>query len=496
MEQRHLSLWNKIQAFPLDKPGVAIPFSGKLAASQNWSADFTSRAVAEYRKFLLLCCILENGAAPSHTVDEVWHLHLTYTSSYWMDLCRDTLGKDIHHYPSAGGDEEDLKHREWYRETLESYRSVFGVEPPSDIWPAPKQDGAALKEAIAWPGLPLPEAALKPNSGIVAGIAVLVGVPFVFIALEYGTPNPFDLAGPAFLRFFPLYGLALLLAFVLYRYQVKKWVQRAIAVCFPDDVTAFQAGHFLYGKHRAVQAGIVDLIKRNLMELTPDNHFLVKNGEYQAGSGETNPLVPAYLLEEEGSQHTYERLSENWYDRERFSHPGLVVLEQWSGQREPWLQLYFFHILFYGVGILRIGQGISTGRPVSFLVIEIVLLSIAFFTVLKPWSKKALVYGEASRLYKERLESLGSPEAQLLPQFALQGLPAINGLAEGVMLAGLFGAYETTLPQNKWSGWNGGGDAGDGSDGGGSSCSGGDSGGGSSCSGGSGCGGCSGGGGD
>ncbi len=60
------------------------------------------------------------GASPSQAVDEASapapHLH----QSYWIDLCKNTLHKDIHHHPSRGGDEEDHKHRDWYAETLDT----------------------------------------------------------------------------------------------------------------------------------------------------------------------------------------------------------------------------------------------------------------------------------------------------------------------------------------------------------------------------------------
>src|SRR5579871_4352928 len=132
-----VSLWNKIQQFPLDDEMAVVGFSGKLATEQGWTPAFTKRAIEEYRRFLLLCCISANGAAPSKAVDEVWHLHLTYTQSYWNELCPNVLGRDLHHYPSAGGEAEDARHRNWYADTLELYRATFDVAPPADIWPAP-----------------------------------------------------------------------------------------------------------------------------------------------------------------------------------------------------------------------------------------------------------------------------------------------------------------------------------------------------------------------
>src|SRR5688572_8976976 len=130
------TLWKKIREFPLNEPGAAIKFSSKLQEQQKWTASYTARVIEEYRRFIFLCCIAPKGASPSKAVDEAWHLHLTYTQSYWIDFCKNTLGKDIHHHPSKGGTAEDHKHTKWYKDTLQLYEQVFGFSAPPDIWPA------------------------------------------------------------------------------------------------------------------------------------------------------------------------------------------------------------------------------------------------------------------------------------------------------------------------------------------------------------------------
>ncbi|MGC4100084.1 glycine-rich domain-containing protein [Ferruginibacter sp.] len=87
-------LWKKIQTFQLDDPTSAFPFSRKLAKENHWEQSFTNRAIEEYKKFIFLCCISPSGASPSAIVDEVWHLHLTYTDNYWNRFCRETLMKE------------------------------------------------------------------------------------------------------------------------------------------------------------------------------------------------------------------------------------------------------------------------------------------------------------------------------------------------------------------------------------------------------------------
>src|SRR4051812_19409164 len=110
-------LWENIRTFAIDDPASDFPFSKKLQQENHWSANFTATAIEEYRKFIFLCCILPEGASPPDAVDKVWHLHLTYTSNYWIEFCRKTLHKEIHHFPSRGGSAEKIKHAGWYRQT-------------------------------------------------------------------------------------------------------------------------------------------------------------------------------------------------------------------------------------------------------------------------------------------------------------------------------------------------------------------------------------------
>jgi hypothetical protein len=127
-------LWTRIRDFAIDDPSAFVRYSDKLAHSNGWSKDYTARVIEEYRKFIFLCCILPNGASPSKPIDEAWHLHLTYTHNYWKEFCAGILGKEMHHFPSKGGPEENKKHINWYAETLNAYKEIFGYEAPADIW--------------------------------------------------------------------------------------------------------------------------------------------------------------------------------------------------------------------------------------------------------------------------------------------------------------------------------------------------------------------------
>lgn len=59
----HLTLWGKIEQFPIDDGAAAIPFSARLAKEQHRTSKFTQRAILEYKGFVFLCCVLDKGAS-------------------------------------------------------------------------------------------------------------------------------------------------------------------------------------------------------------------------------------------------------------------------------------------------------------------------------------------------------------------------------------------------------------------------------------------------
>jgi hypothetical protein len=132
---RQPHLWNRIRNFELDDPAAAFSFTDRLARENGWPLQYALRATLEYKKFMFLLCLAEHPLTPSDQVDQVWHLHLLYTRSYWLDFCEQVLGQPIHHGPTRGGDAERGKFNDWYGRTKALYQEVFGQAPPADIWP-------------------------------------------------------------------------------------------------------------------------------------------------------------------------------------------------------------------------------------------------------------------------------------------------------------------------------------------------------------------------
>lgn len=135
MTSKEKELWTRIQEFEVDDPSASFTFSERLAKENHWSIEYTLRCIDEYKRFMFLLCCSDQPLTPSDQVDQVWHLHLIYTRSYWEDFCGSILGKDIHHVPTEGGITEKDKFSDLYENTLSFYRSMFGGNAPSDIWP-------------------------------------------------------------------------------------------------------------------------------------------------------------------------------------------------------------------------------------------------------------------------------------------------------------------------------------------------------------------------
>jgi hypothetical protein len=139
MIEKDRLLWEKIQAFELDDPDSSFTFTDRLARENGWTLKYALRAVEEYKKFMFLICASGQSLTPSDQVDQVWHLHLLYTQSYWEDFCEHTLGRKIQHGPTRGGQKERDKYTDLYELAQQQYRSYFKAEPPDDIWPPGKE---------------------------------------------------------------------------------------------------------------------------------------------------------------------------------------------------------------------------------------------------------------------------------------------------------------------------------------------------------------------
>ena len=98
-----------VERFDIDPGTKQLPFSSRLGRENNWSKNFSERVVLEYKRFCILAMRSGHRVTPSEFVDQAWHLHLTYTRSYWQRFCPEALGGPLHHEPTEGGQAEGKK---------------------------------------------------------------------------------------------------------------------------------------------------------------------------------------------------------------------------------------------------------------------------------------------------------------------------------------------------------------------------------------------------
>ena len=193
MNAEQQELYGHIQAFSIDQPDTELSFSQRLAKENSWSLVYAHEAIEEYKKFAFLSVAAEHPVIPSDPIDQVWHLHLTYTRSYWDKFCLELLKQPLHHDPALGGLAEKQQFKDFYGKTLESYKQVFGVEPPVRFWPTPedrfKQDLTFVR-VNSGQNLILPYTLV--NKGIAATVLFLLTLALsgFYLVSSQGAQNP------------------------------------------------------------------------------------------------------------------------------------------------------------------------------------------------------------------------------------------------------------------------------------------------------------------
>lgn len=377
MNTSEMSLWKKLEAFEIDDPTAALTFSRRLARENSWSPDFTDRVVSEYRRYLYLTQVAGHVVVPSEEVDQVWHLHLTYTHSYWEQLCGAVLGSPLHHNPTAGGAEEGDKFRRLYERTLASYRRHFGEAAPADIWPeAGIRFGESAQQrrvnvARNWV-IPKPRLARGTLAAGLFGVGGLALGPGMMTAVF-----PFNMAGREFLFFAAVGGVVLLLVAAALRQFLK------LPWSAPDQnkgVRDAYAAAYLSGREdRCIAAGLASLIHRRAVAVGTAQHEVVCNGPL---AGDAHPFEQAlYQVIQTQGRITISALKEHLRRpfaiiHEHLAKHGLIVTGA-TAARARWLPLAVGMVMPV-VGVLRIIQGINNQKPVMYLMgITIVLTVLA-----------------------------------------------------------------------------------------------------------------------
>lgn len=166
----------RLIAYSVGPTNVDLSFKQRLAHENGWDLATAERAFQEYKRFAYMCAHSHSPCTPPVEIDQVWHLHMTYTRDYWGRFCPELLGYELHHGPTEGGPSEDKKYLDQYRRTLDYYEEVFGRAPPSDLWPSPEVRFASFPH-LRW--VNLSEYSLTSRSWIAVIVGVVATVSFM-----------------------------------------------------------------------------------------------------------------------------------------------------------------------------------------------------------------------------------------------------------------------------------------------------------------------------
>jgi uncharacterized protein (TIGR04222 family) len=477
MDPKHAPLYRRIMAFPIDDEGVELTFAARLARENGWDRAYAERVILEYKRFVFLAMTAGHPVTPSEQVDQAWHLHLTYTRSYWERFCGELLGRPLHHVPTKGGADEGRKHVDQYVQTLDTYREVFGKEPPADVWPdADTRFGDDLHARRVntgdhWvvPKRWLPRTGFALVAGVSGGLWVASGF------------EPLNLPGPVALLFF--------LTATGVVFGTAAFVRRRLR--HPDDepgpkeldLDPYEAAYLAGGSGAAVNAAAAALYAQGVVQ-PGDRGRLRLVGEVP---GDLHPLERAVAEAADGDSSKGVRVpavrstAARAADRmgERLKELGLLVGDGAALQGRLFPLLIALSIPLWGLE--KIVVGVSRHKPVTILVILTALVTAAALIGFARRPHRSLRGDRALGQLQRRFARLRTPgTAANAPTPDLTMGVALFGTA--ILADGSMADLHKTLapPSSGGSGCSGGGGCG----GGGGGCGGGGCGGG--------CGGCGG----
>ena len=429
MTPERAALWERIEAFAIDGDAApALPFASRLARENSWPGPFAERAVREYRRFVFLAMTAGRPVCPSEHVDQVWHLHLTYTRSYWQRFCGEVLGRPLHHDPTRGGEAEGRKHRAMYADTLAAYRAAFGEEPPADLWPPPEQrfgadlEAARVNRSDYW-------LVRKPRvpRRVLAGAALVVAAAFALGCAG----NPFNEQGTDFLPYlFAAWGMAFALGLIVRRAYKGPAPN-------PDEPAAepgpYEVAYLTGGRARVLATALIRLKDTGCADVAADGHVVIRHRPHGADPVENAVFGP--LAKQSGNALDLRPLIQAVKEVEdmrfgRLRGEGMLMTPgtRFMSSGLPWL----LSVGTLGlVGIPRLVMGLQNGRPSGFLIASLV----ATFVV------SCIAFGRPVR----RTRKADAALANLSQRNArLRTLRGALGPADAPLAVALFGATVLT----------------------------------------------------
>jgi uncharacterized protein (TIGR04222 family) len=390
--------------------------------------------------------VSDHEVTPSEQVDEVWHLHLVYTRSYWDELCPKVLGRPLHHHPTRGGLTESTRHHEQYDRTLASYRLQFGESAPTDIWPPAEirfgedLDHVRTSHSRNWI-IPKPRLWHEPRRPA-RWLLTTALVP-----LMVGVANPFEMQGPEFLA---LYGIltAMVIAVAII---LRRWLR--------TDELWTDSNHLAPHEVACLGRGAAGVLQSCLAGLVADGRMAVvetpakKLGPLTLGTAtyKLRAAVPA-----ESASSEIERVMLNAakssvgtevVDILKSARPiadeiesklqsrGLLETDDSFSPARWWPILLLSGLA--ALGVIKLIVGLSRDKPILFLAIWLIALGVvAFFFARKPL--RTIRGDQMLKELKDKYVNLKSKDFALSSGFSA---------ADMMLVAALFGLASVEHPQ-------------------------------------------------
>lgn len=353
------SLWRRLSDHPFEHANLGLDFTAKLAREQGWSREQARAAVQEYRKFCFLAMRAGHSVTPSEEVDQVWHLHLTYTRDYWDVFCPQVLGAPLHHEGTDGQHETRRRHYNDYAETLASYQRWFGV-PPEAFWPSSvTRFAAATHRWVDRQHYWLIARPRWPSVDWRRAVAALLAL-FAFSTAQAQALNPLDWSGGAFIALY----IVLLIAAV---FAGKAWRTTLTDNGRTDSgsgLDALQIAWLAGGQRRAVDTGVAELMSSNALKWE-DNQPV--RGDNDPPSGPLRSLRDALLLQA-AAKKPQPTLFTKALESVRKSLEQRGLLLDAAAERRARFLPALIPAAVLAFGLAKIAVGFMRDRPVGFLV--------------------------------------------------------------------------------------------------------------------------------
>lgn len=258
-------------------------------------------------------------------------------------------------------------------------------------------------------------------------IIVIVLLSCPFIALNYYP----------FLVFFSLLAGGCIIGYIILLFEKSHSVNPIVDAQFPVNASVFQIALLLYGKQRAIQTAIIDLVRRKLIVVTIDGLFVVYKERYIKAENEQNPLIAA-LLNEVKTCVTYDWIYYVWYNKTTLEHPGLLQIQNLANQKEWLLKKYNLLFIPFAIGIICIFQFIANDKPVETIGWYMILYTAIIVVLLVFVNRRSMIIKRAKDLVNKQKEVSVLHGDYIVSRFALEGSNAIEHFSDGLMLIKMF----------------------------------------------------------